>query len=221
MAGYPRIKICGIRSGRDAQVAVNAGAHAIAFNFVPGAKRYIEPAKARAIIQALGPLVTIAGVFADAPRAEVVRIAGECGLQVLQFHGNESPAYCQGWPYPVIKAFRFGCGAPAQAGTAVFNTWDQLVCRAGEYLVAAFLIDAFHPAVVGGAGRTFDWTQIRTPLPRPLILAGGLHPGNVREAITQVHPYGLDVATGVETGGQKDWEKVRAFIEQARFSGLS
>ncbi|MBM7865447.1 N-(5'-phosphoribosyl)anthranilate isomerase [Heliobacterium gestii] len=218
MFNHPRVKICGIRSFEDAEAAVGAGAHAIAFNFVRGSRRYLNPEAAREIILRLPPFVSVVGVFADEPRYSAEEIATFCRLQVLQFHGEETPEYCRRWSYPVIKAFRLGDDAPeAKKGATAFTEWEQLAQEAHEYDVNAYLIDAYCPDALGGMGRTFDWSKIGGRLRRPLILAGGLTPNNVGEAIARVRPYGVDVASGVETGGKKDPLKAAAFVEAARF----
>ncbi|ABZ84478.1 n-(5'phosphoribosyl)anthranilate isomerase [Heliomicrobium modesticaldum Ice1] len=218
MFANPRVKICGIRSFQDAEAALGAGAHAIAFNFVRPSRRYIHPEAAREIILELPPFVSVVGVFADEPRYSVEEIASFCRLQALQFHGEETPEYCRRWSYPVIKAFRFGDGAPAaKAGATAFTDWESLAQAAHEYDVNAFLIDAYCPNALGGMGRAFDWSKIGGRLRRPLILAGGLNPNNVREAIVRVRPFGVDVASGVETDGKKDLAKAAAFVEATRF----
>ncbi|MTV47428.1 N-(5'-phosphoribosyl)anthranilate isomerase [Heliobacillus mobilis] len=243
MPSYPRVKICGIRSHEDAQVTVAAGTHAIAFNFVRGSRRYIDPELAREIALALPPFISIVGVFADEPRYSVEEIASLCRLHVLQFHGGESPEYCRRWSYPIIKAFRFrdevltresqnensiqehplgeksvngNSNSQVEKVTTVFDNWEQLSQAALSYEVSAFLVDAYCPTALGGMGKAFDWSKIEGSLHRPMILAGGLNPENVREAIMRIRPYGVDVASGVEKDGKKDWEKSAAFVEAAR-----
>lgn len=197
-----RVKICGIRDEITAQAAVEAGADALGFVFAPSPRR-IEPEAARAIIAGLPPFVCAVGVFVDAP-AEVVRaIAARCGLQVLQFHGNEPPDYCTSFDRPVIKALRF-CGP------------DDLA-RIRGFDVRAVLVDTFVPGQAGGTGRALDWAKLRgLDWPRPLVLAGGLTPENVASAVAAVRPWAVDVSSGVETGGAKDHEKIRAFIRNAK-----
>lgn len=218
MNGFPRVKICGIRSDEDAKMAIDAGAHAIAFNFVRGSKRYINPEAAREIIWRLPPFIAVVGVFADEPRYSIEEIATLCRLHVLQFHGNESASYCKKWSYPIIKALRFGESVPGNVNvvTTAFDQWEKLCEAAQEYDVDAFLVDAYSSNELGGAGKTFDWSKVKNQLPKPMILAGGLNPENVGEAIAIVRPFGVDVASGVETDGKKDRQKVFAFVEAAR-----
>ncbi|MEW6727143.1 MAG: phosphoribosylanthranilate isomerase [Bacillota bacterium] len=197
-----RVKICGIRDEITAQAAVEAGADALGFVFAPSPRR-IEPEAARAIIAGLPPFVCAVGVFVDAPAEAVRAIAARCGLQVLQFHGNEPPDYCTSFDRPVIKALRF-CGP------------DDLA-RIRGFDVRAVLVDTFVPGQAGGTGRALDWAKLRgLDWPRPLVLAGGLTPENVASAVAAVRPWAVDVSSGVETGGAKDHEKIRAFIRSAK-----
>jgi len=196
-----RIKICGITRLEDALAAVAAGADALGFVFHPASPRYVEPEQAREIIRSLPPLVTAVGVFVNRGIEEVRRIAAECGLHVLQFHGDESPEYCGWFGQPVIKALRVRGAASLEGFRA--------------YRVAAVLLDAYDPRAEGGTGRAFDWDLARQVAPvRPLILAGGLTPENVSRGVETVRPYGVDVSTGVESRpGRKDADKIRAFVE--------
>jgi phosphoribosylanthranilate isomerase len=204
------VKICGILDADIARAAVAAGADALGFVFAPGRRR-IAPEAARSIIRQLSPEVMTVGVFVDADPEHVRQIADYCGLGVLQFHGRESPDYCQRFKLPVIKALRVG----STAANTVVDELDQ----ADDYQVWALLLDTLVPGRAGGTGRTFDWNllTIRT-FSRPLILAGGLHPGNVQRAIATVRPYGVDVSSGVETGGCKDPAKIKSFIDQVKIN---
>ncbi|QGG47727.1 phosphoribosylanthranilate isomerase [Heliorestis convoluta] len=219
-----RVKICGIGTYEDAMVAIESGAHAIAFNFVRASKRYINPEKARDIILQLPPFVSIVGVFADEPRYSVEEIASLCRLQVLQFHGQESPEYCRRWSYHTIKAFRLADAkndiAKQEQSNALFSSWTALLEESQQYDVDAFLVDAYSPGALGGTGKAFDWSKIDGPLSKPFVLAGGLNPDNVAEAVRIVKPYGVDVASGVEVGGRKDPAKAKAFIN-AVHKGIS
>lgn len=144
------------------------------------------------------------GVFVDASCGEVRRIARECRLDYVQLHGAESPEYCRGLGYPVIKAVRIG--ESAEAG------WEQ-------YDVDYFLFDSYVPGQAGGTGQTFDWSgflQIKEQIRRPYFVAGGLTPHNVGKAVAALAPDGVDVSGGVETDGTKDAEKIRQFITAAR-----
>ncbi len=200
----PRVKICGITRLEDALAAVRLGADALGFNFWPGSRRFIAPASARAIIRALPPLVTTVGVFVDPTRDEAVAAAAVSGVQVLQLHGDESPELCASLPLPVLKGLRVG--GPAA------------LALLGRYVgVAGFLFDA-ESAGYGGGGRTFDWSLVAGAAERAtVILAGGLTPGNVAEAVRAVHPYAVDVASGVESApGVKDPDLMSRFIRAAK-----
>ncbi len=198
-----RVKICGIRTPEAAQAAVDAGAHALGFVFAPSPRR-VTPQEAERIIRELPPFVSKVGVFVDAPRREVLEIAGVCRLDALQFHGGEAPDYCRGWQQQVIKAFRLQDGS-------VLEQMDQ-------YDVAACLLDAYVPGRAGGTGQRCDWDLARQAAApgRRIILAGGLTPDNVEQAIRQARPYAIDVSSGVETGGIKDPDKIRSLLMTVR-----
>jgi phosphoribosylanthranilate isomerase len=197
-----RVKICGIRTVEAALAAVEAGAHALGFVFAPSPRR-VTPQEAERIIRELSPFVSRVGVFVDAPRREALEIAGDCRLDVLQFHGGEAPDYCRGWQQQVIKAFRVRDGS-------VLEQMDR-------YEVAACLLDAYVPGRAGGTGQRFDWDLARQAGERRrIILAGGITPDNVEQAIRQARPYAIDVSSGVETGGVKDPDKIRALLMAVR-----
>jgi phosphoribosylanthranilate isomerase len=200
-----RIKICGITRMQDAECAVNAGADAIGFIFWPASPRFIDPARARAIVRALGPFVSTVGVFVNPSPDEVRRAISEAGISILQFHGEEEPAFCAGFGLPYVKGFKVGQGG-------------DLINSASQYAEAAgWLFDAFDPHLVGGTGETFDWSLIPRKPARLLLLSGGLHAGNVGDAIRRVHPYAVDVSSGVEAAkGVKDAAKIAAFIQGVR-----
>jgi phosphoribosylanthranilate isomerase len=201
----PRVKICGLTRLEDALAAVRLGADALGFNFWPGSKRYLAPAAAREIIRALPPLVTTVGVFVDPTRDEAMAAAAVSGVQVLQLHGDEPPEACARLPLPVLKAIRVG-------GPEALALLDRY---AGA--VAGFLLDA-DSAGYGGSGQTFDWGLAALAAARaPVVLAGGLTPANVAEAVRAVHPWGVDVASGVESApGLKDLHLVSRFIRAAK-----
>lgn len=197
-----RVKICGIRDAPTAQAAVAAGADALGFVFAPGA-RQVEKETVRSICDALPPFVSRVGVFVDASGRLVEETAAYCGLDTVQLHGEESPEYCRSFRCRVIKAFRVRDAASLE--------------RINGYRCAAVLLDAWSPDRPGGTGRCFDWeiaAKLRPAL--PVILSGGLNPENVREAVDKTRPYAVDVSSGVETGGKKDIEKIRLFIQQAK-----
>ena len=204
-AAPPRVKICGITRLEDALAAVRLGADALGFNFWPGSKRYLAPAAARAIVRALPPLVTTVGVFVDPSHDEAAAAAALSGVQVLQLHGDEPPEACARMPLPVLKGIR----VRDEASLALLDRY------AGT--VAGFLLDA-DSAGYGGSGRVFDWAlAARAAAAHPIVLAGGLTPANVAEAVRAVRPYGVDVASGVEAApGVKDLELVARFLRAAK-----
>jgi phosphoribosylanthranilate isomerase len=203
-----RVKICGITSRDDARAAVEAGADALGFVFVEGTPRWIEPEAAAAITAELPPFITAVGVFADRTTSEIERIAAVSGISVAQLHGDEPPEACVQLRIPFVKAIRI-----AREG--------DLAHLAAYKEARAFVLDAYDPARLGGTGRTFPWAIAREAARQHrIVLAGGLTPDNVAEAIAQVRPYAVDVSSGVETSpGRKDHRKLRAFIERARLAG--
>lgn len=199
------VKICGITNLDDAWAAVEAGADALGFVFYPPSPRYVAPEQACGIIRALPPFVTTVGLFVDVPVETINDIAERCGLDRIQLHGHETPAFCNLVKQPVIKAFRMK-GADSLA-------------HLPHYKVSAYLLDAYvEGALPGGTGASFAWELAVEAKPYgPIILAGGLTPENVEGAIRQLCPYGVDVSTGVERSpGLKDHAKVRAFIARAK-----
>lgn len=200
-----RIKICGITSVRDARTAARLGADALGFNFYKGSPRFIRPERARAIIEALPPFITNVGVFVDESADEVVRIARVAGLDAVQLHGDERPS--------VVHAVN---GVRRIKAIRIRDARDVERCR--RYRVEAYLLDAYVPDKRGGTGATFNWELAREAAAfGPIILAGGLNPGNVAEAVRVAQPYAVDVASGVETEpGKKDKDLMVAFIQEAR-----
>ena len=196
-----RVKICGITNLEDALLAAEAGADALGFVFYRGSKRFVPPATAGEIVRALPPFVQTVGVFVNSPRREVETILETVGLGALQFHGEESVDDCQGWPVPVVRAIR-----PRTA-----NDLHTLPLQG----VDAWLVDAWSPRGRGGTGELADWGLAGELARRArVILAGGLTPHNVAEAVRRVRPYAVDVSSGVERApGRKDPEKVKAFVE--------
>jgi phosphoribosylanthranilate isomerase len=199
-----RIKICGITRPEDALRAAELGADAIGLIFFAGSARHVTAARALEVIARLPPFVTTVGLFVDAPRAEVDAVLSAVPLDLLQFHGDETPAYCESFDRPYIKAIAAAPGV-------------DLLQSAGFHARArALLVDAYVPGVAGGTGVQADWAAIPRNLPIPVVLAGGLHAGNGSEAIRTVQPWAVDVASGVESSpGVKDPEKVRDFIAAA------
>lgn len=198
------VKICGITTVEDAHAAVAAGADWIGLNFFPKSRRYVTPEKARAIVATLPDTVRAVGVFVNCSRGQVEEIAAMVGVHILQFHGDESEDDCRNWSWPVIRAIR------------VDNDWSVLA-NAGavaDYL----LVDRFVAGSYGGTGQRVDWKRLATwNPPRPLVLAGGLDPTNVAEAVRIVRPFAVDVASGVEVApGRKDPEAMRRFVRNAK-----
>jgi phosphoribosylanthranilate isomerase len=201
-----KVKLCGVTSLGDAMLALNHGADALGFNFFPRSPRYIEPARAAAIIRQLPPFVVCVGVFVNEPDPGALSFAARCaGVTVIQLHGDESPEYCRALSeWAVIKALRLG-GGPLPRDLA-------------EYPVRAFLLDAKDDARFGGTGKTFDWGLAAAVKEiRPILLAGGLNSQNVAHAIREVRPYGVDVCSGVESApGKKDAAKIVSFMNEVR-----
>ncbi len=181
--------------------AVSAGADAIGLVFYAKSPRYVSVEAAAEIVASLPPFVDAVGLFVDAEAAEVAAVQQRVRLDLLQFHGNEAPAYCASFSTPYIKALRV-------------RPEVNLLQYAADFASAkALLLDAYQEGVAGGTGQTFDWNLIPKDLPKPVILAGGLTPGNVTEAIRQVMPYAVDVSGGVEREkGIKDAGKIAAFM---------
>ncbi len=199
-----RVKICGITTVEDALHAVNAGADALGFVFHGASPRNILPGQAASIITALPPFVQAVGLFVNADHAFVNAVADQCRLDLVQLHGDESPEYCDSIKRRVIKAFRI----------RDITSLDPI----RNYRVAGFLLDAFSPQAYGGTGTTFNWALAeKAKVFGPVILAGGLTPENVRQAVEQVKPYAVDVSGGVEAApGRKDPAKVVEFIRQVK-----
>jgi phosphoribosylanthranilate isomerase len=203
------VKICGITSPEDGRLAAEAGADAIGLVFWPGSPRCVDLATAGRIAAALPPFVLRVGVFVDAGRDELARAAEAAGLDLFQLHGSEPPESVPGLPRRALKALRVGDG---------FVLAEALRY---EGLAAGLVLDTRDEALPGGTGRTFDWkvAQAVRERVRFLMLAGGLHAGNVAEAVRTVRPDAVDVSSGVESSpGRKDPSKVRAFVEAARSS---
>ncbi|MCG8905790.1 MULTISPECIES: phosphoribosylanthranilate isomerase [unclassified Pseudomonas] len=200
-----RIKICGITRVEDALAAAEAGADAIGLVFYAKSPRAVSIQQARAIVAALPPFVSTVGLFVDASRCELGEILDAVPLDVLQFHGDETPEACSGWHKRYLKALRVKPG-------------DDVAAQIDKYPQASgFLLDTYVEGIPGGTGLAFDWSLVPNDVQRPLILAGGLTAANVAAAIAQVRPYAVDVSGGVEASkGIKDAQKIRDFIAQCR-----
>ncbi|BFO03195.1 phosphoribosylanthranilate isomerase [Pseudomonas guariconensis] len=200
-----RSKICGITRIEDALAAAEAGADAIGFVFYAKSPRAVDVRQARAIIAELPPFVTTVGLFVNASRCELNEILEVVPLDLLQFHGDETPADCEGYHRPWIKALRVRPG-------------DDLHAACQHYAGArGILLDTYVPGVPGGTGEAFDWSLVPASLSKPIILAGGLSADNVGQAIAQVRPYAVDVSGGVEQAkGIKDAAKIEAFMRAVK-----
>ncbi len=199
-----RVKICGVTRPEDAALAARLGADMIGLNFYASSRRYVDPQKAREVARAIPDDVWRVGVFVNAERAEIEsRLAG-LDLSAIQLHGDEPPEMLEGWPCPVIRAFRLQ--APAEVD-------DLLASFDPDY----YLCEGSAGGGYGGAGESFDWEWVR-PIPAErLIVAGGLTPGNVAAAVRALRPFAVDVASGVESSpGIKDARKIQELIENAK-----
>ena len=204
-----KVKICGITRAPDALAAVESGADALGFMFYKESPRCVSLSVAADIIRQLPPFVVKVGVFVNAAEDLVMRAIGECGLNLLQFHGDEPPEYCLQFGVMSMKAFRIRDA--------------ESLKRLPEYRTDAWLLDAYVPDQPGGTGTTFNWDLAveAVRLGRPVFLAGGLTPENVGEAVRRVQPYAVDVSSGVETApGKKDAGRIRRFIAAARSGAL-
>ncbi len=201
-----RVKICGLTNIEDALAAVDAGADALGFMLYESSPRNVSIKVAADIIRQLPPFVTKVGVFVDAAEESVRRAIGECGLDTLQFHGDETPEYCRRFlPLKIYKAFRMENLESLRALPA--------------YRTDAWLLDSFVAGKPGGTGAQFNWELAveSKKLGRPIILAGGLTPENVADAVRKVLPFAADVSSGVESApGRKDHTKLRRFIAAAK-----
>jgi phosphoribosylanthranilate isomerase len=200
-----QVKICGITNVEDGIAAAEAGADALGFIFYEQSPRYVPIENAVAVIRDLPPMILKVGVFVDAEEEVVYRAVRECGLNLLQFHGSESPEYCVRFGLMSMKAF--------QVRDA------ESLKRLSDFKTDAWLLDAYSPDKLGGTGERFNWGLAieARKLGRPIFLAGGLTPENVAEAVRHVAPYAVDVSSGVESSpGKKDHGKVKAFIEAAK-----
>jgi phosphoribosylanthranilate isomerase len=199
-----KIKICGITNHQDAQAAANLGVDALGFVFYKASPRYVKPEIARDIIRALPPFITTVGVFVDEEPEVIQQIMHDCGLQLVQLHGHESPGFCGRFAGRVIKAIRIK---------------DRLsLIDIDRYPVEALLLDTHREHKFGGTGEVFNWelAQEAKKYGR-IILAGGLNPENVQQAVNAVHPYGIDVSSGVEQEpGQKELKKLQDLVEKVR-----
>jgi len=199
-----RIKICGITRSVDLDAVLHAGTDAVGFVFYPPSPRALSLPDALGLAQRVPPFVTRVGLFVNAEPAEVEAALAAVPLDLLQFHGDEDAAYCDQFGLPYLKAAR------------VRPDLDLLEFARAYPSAQGLLLDAWVEAY-GGVGQSFDWSLIPGDLPLPIVLSGGLHAGNVIEAVTKIHPWAVDVSSGVEVAkGVKDAGKISAFVEAVR-----
>jgi phosphoribosylanthranilate isomerase len=212
MSSPLRVKICGVTTPADAALAAELGADAVGLNFYPQSPRYLDPAAAAPLLRELPPLVEPVALFVEVALGDAFRQAAQLGLRTVQWHGSRREV-CDSFPFRWFPAFPVS----DEAGLRDVDRYLEL-CRGLGRLPAAVLIDAHVPGQHGGTGRTAPWHLLADYRPGvPLILAGGLTPDNVAEAVRLVRPYAVDVASGVESvPGRKDAEKLRRFIGNAR-----
>jgi phosphoribosylanthranilate isomerase len=200
-----RVKICGITREQDLHAACDAGADALGFVFYEKSPRNVSAMAAAALVRELPPFVQSVGLFVNADPAFIEDVLETVPLDLLQFHGDESPADCARYGRPYIKAVR------------VNRDTDLLKCAADFEDARGLLLDAYVPGVPGGTGERFDWSLIPEKMPKAVILSGGLTPENVAEAVEQVRPWAVDVSSGVEMAkGIKDAHKIAQFIANAK-----
>lgn len=207
-----RIKICGVTTPEDVAVCADTGADAVGINFHPASPRYVDPKASQALLRSIPPLMAGVGVFVGLPLRQVTAMAYQLGLRGIQYHG-ENRDLADPFPFSMIAAFRVRDRKSLSSIDAFLES-----CRAFGQLPAAILLDAHVDGLEGGTGKTAPWDLIAEYKPGvPIILAGGLNPDNVAEAIRRVRPAGVDVASGVEfTPGRKDPDRVRVFVANAR-----
>jgi phosphoribosylanthranilate isomerase len=198
-----RVKICGLRRLDDLRAAVDAGADAVGFVFVPDSPRHVETESAAHLVRAVPPFVERVGLFLDADAAWVRTVLQAVPLSLLQFHGREEVAFCRQFGLPYVKAISAGLTSIREAEARYADA-------------AGILVDSHRPGGPGGTGRVVDWAKLRAGR-LPLILAGGLTPDNVARAVREVRPWAVDVSSGVESApGVKDVDAIRRFIEEAK-----
>lgn len=208
-----RVKICGVTRPADVAACAAAGADAVGVNFHPGSPRYVDPKASRPLLRSIPPLMAGVGVFVGGPFRQVAAVAYQLGLRAVQYHGPLPDDVADPFPFSLVPAFRV---RDRQTLADIQAYLDA--CRAADRLPGAILVDAYVEGQHGGTGRTAPWDLLADFRPAvPVILAGGLTPDNVADAVRAVRPAGVDVASGVEVApGQKDPNKVRTFVENAR-----
>lgn len=200
-----RVKICGITRIEDALCAAKQGADAIGLVFYAPSPRAVGIQQAANIVAALPPFVSTVGLFVDAEVSFVNEVLASVSLDLLQFHGDETPDYCSQFARPYMKAIRMREDVSLEAAVLAYEG------------AKALLLDSYQPGLPGGTGRTFDWGRIPEKMQKPIVLAGGLDASNVTQAVQQTSPYAVDVSGGVEASkGIKDAAKIAAFINEVR-----
>ena len=198
-----RVKVCGITRPEDGAWAGACGADAIGLVFYPPSPRSVEVEQARGVVAALPPFVSVVALFVDPEPEWVRRVLGAVPVDLLQFHGDEPPEACEAYGRPYMKALSMGEGVDPRGVARRYRS------------ARALLLDGFREGVRGGTGTTFDWSRVPGDLDLPVVLAGGLDPGNVARAVRTVRPYGVDVSGGVEASkGVKDPARVEAFMRE-------
>ena len=202
-----RIKFCGLTRAGDVRLAGELGVDAVGFVFAHGSPRRVRPAEARALREALAPLVDAVAVFRDNSAEEVREVVRMVKPSLLQFHGAEDDAFCRRFGLPYVKAVPMGAGVP----------FDGAALMAAFPGASAFLFDSHGGGHDGGSGRRFDWATLPAGLARPFLLSGGLSPDNIHDAVAATMPWGVDVSSGIETApGLKDGDLMRAFATEVR-----
>ncbi len=197
-----QIKICGITSCDDAKIACDSGANAIGLVFYAPSPRYVSIEQAADIVKSLPPFTTSVALFVDAERQEVETVIEQVSIDIIQFHGNEPADFCASFNRPYIKAVRM------KEGVDLYSVQNEFASARG------LLLDTYKKGIPGGTGEIFNWDKVPHDLNLPIILAGGLVPENIAQAIRQVKPYAVDVSGGVEASrGKKDRQKIIQFID--------
>ncbi len=205
MGAVVRVKVCGITREEDALAAASVGADAVGLVFWEGSKRAVSVESAARICRSLPPFVSVVALFVDAEASKVEKVLSSVPVNLIQWHGRETPEFCEQWNFPYLRALPSSACAALEAEMAGYPS------------ARGFLLDAVHQGQFGGTGQAFDWSVIPGTRSRPLVLAGGLDADNVREAITQVRPAAVDVSSGVESApGIKDPEKMARFVTAAK-----
>ena len=207
-----RIKFCGMTRPGDVRLAGELGVDAVGFVFAPGSPRRLTAAEARELRLALAPVVSAGALFRENTAAEVREVVRQVRPALLQFHGEEDDAFCRGFRVPWMKAVPMGGG----------ESWDARSLQQRWPNADGFLFDSHAAGQGGGTGHAFDWSRIPSGLHRPFVLAGGITPDNVHDAILATLPWAVDVASGIEVSpGIKDGEKMRRFVAEVRRADCS